>query len=95
MKHGVSVALIKSAAPVDQLNGWLKQREEKFEVEFVLAWHDPLDSLPRYAVNLNPFEWDGESAWSDGWRAVRVHLEDGVKQGHLAAFEPTRWVGAI
>ena len=95
MKNPVSVALIKTQATAAELRAWLAECEKDFSVDFVLAWVDPTDEVPRFAVNLDQFEWDGLSAWRLGWSKVLQRLREGASTGRLAAIEPTRWTGAL
>ncbi len=95
MKNPVSVALIKTQATAAELGAWLAECEKDFSVDFVLAWVDPMDEMPRYAVNLDQVEWDGLSAWRLGWSKVLQRLHEGSSSGHLAPIEPTRWTGAL
>jgi hypothetical protein len=95
MKNPVSVALIKTQATAAELGAWLAKSEKDFAVDFVLAWVDPMDEMPRYAVNLDQVEWDGLSAWRLGWSKVLQRLHEGASSGHLAPIEPTRWTGAL
>jgi hypothetical protein len=94
MWDSVSVALIKTSATADELIRWLEQCEKEFVVDFVLAWWDGADYLPRYSVNLDKAAWPHLTPWTEGWGRVRARLLEGVASGVLPPFEPTRWVGA-